>query len=208
MTPRFCFGVRDFDYGKGFYLTPDIELAKEWSQNGYSIGTSYLHSYTLDLKDLKVLDLTNESVKYWVAELLYNRKMDNTRMNFIELKNIYVKKFRYPNINDFDVIIGYRADDCFFMYMRDFVQGLITEEELRDAMQFGNQGLQICLKSKKSFEYLVKADKVREVGEEYRKKRISRDNVGKASYDNLIDNLAYKKEGTRGVFIQQIVGGK
>lgn len=40
------------DYGKGFYLTKNIELAKEWACSEKKNG--YVNEYELDIKKLKV----------------------------------------------------------------------------------------------------------------------------------------------------------
>ncbi len=203
--PKYDGGVSDNDYGSGFYLTPDIELAREWPQSPYSIGTSCLHSYTLDLRDLKVLDLTKESFRYGIAELLYNRDVGTDVWDIQRYRQRYVKEYRHPNISEFDVIIGYRADDSFFKYIKDFIGDRLTEEELRDVMQYGGLGLQVCLKSEKSFEKLVKADKIRKVEEKYRKRYAARDAKAKREYQQYLTNLQFKKEGTRGLFIGQVL---
>ncbi len=194
MVPKYDYGKSEYDYGSGFYLTPNIELAKEWSQSSYSVGTSYLHSYTLDLEGLEVLDLTKISAKYWIAELLYNRNFGRAKLRHRLRIKKYVEKYRYKNIDSFDIIIGYRADDSFFRYMYDFLDGVITEEELRDSFQYGNLGLQICLKSEKSFEQLRKVNKVHTVNIGYKQKYINRDKKAKQDYDNLIMSLEYKNE--------------
>lgn len=53
-----------------------------------------------------------------------------------------------------DVIIGYRADDSYFSYARDFISGVISYEQLGKAMQLGSLGEQYCLKTEKAFQHL------------------------------------------------------
>ncbi len=55
--PEYNKGAKTNDYGRGFYCTEDIELAKEWAckkqQNGY------VNRYEIDLSELNVLNLNS-----------------------------------------------------------------------------------------------------------------------------------------------------
>ena len=58
MRPTYGAGDSNNDYGAGFYTTPDMELAKEWAWSTYTPGSQgYLHTYEINTKDLKILDL-------------------------------------------------------------------------------------------------------------------------------------------------------
>ena len=61
-----------------------------------------------------------------------------------------ISHFDVP-INDFDFIIGYRADDSYFSYSRGFVNGDISIETLSNALKLGKLGKQYVLISKKAF---------------------------------------------------------
>ena len=50
------------------------------------------------------------------------------------------------DISEYDVIIGYRADDSYFSFAQDFVAGVISLQKLSEAMQLGKLGEQIVLK--------------------------------------------------------------
>lgn len=56
------------------------------------------------------------------------------------------------NYKDFDVIVGYRADDSYFAFAQDFLNGTISYQQLSKAMQLGKLGFQYVLKSKKAFD--------------------------------------------------------
>lgn len=56
-----------------------------------------------------------------------------------------------PNISNYDIIIGYRADDSYFSFARAFVNNQISLEQLSEAMKLGKLGEQIVLKSQKAF---------------------------------------------------------
>lgn len=58
------------------------------------------------------------------------------------------------DISEYDVIIGYRADDSYFTFAQDFVAGVISMQKLVEAMRLGKLGEQIVLKSPKAFEQI------------------------------------------------------
>lgn len=47
VTPKYGLGEARHDYGKGFYLTEDIELAKEWSVCRPDESNGWVHKYEL-----------------------------------------------------------------------------------------------------------------------------------------------------------------
>ena len=55
------------------------------------------------------------------------------------------------NVNTFDLITGYRADDSYFDYAESFLNNGISVEQLARAMKLGKFGEQIVLKSKFAF---------------------------------------------------------
>ena len=60
LQPTFGFGDDKHDYGKGFYLTDNIELAKEWSVCKVNNENGWVHKFELDTEGLKVLDFQKE----------------------------------------------------------------------------------------------------------------------------------------------------
>ena len=148
--PVYGKGARYNDYGKGFYCTENIELAKEWAcakqKNGYA------NIYDLDLSDLNVLNLNSGSynILNWLAILADNRTYWQNGSIAEPAKN-YIKENFLPDISAYDVIIGYRADDSYFSFAQDFVSGVISLQKLAQAMRLGKLGEQIVLKSQKAF---------------------------------------------------------
>jgi len=149
--PLFNYGKANNDYGKGFYCTFDISLAKEWANRygGYGIANEYL----LRIDNLRILDLTSDkyNVLNWIALLLKNRDTGENFRRINKERIAFINK-HYIDIKDYDVIIGYRADDAYFRFPIDFINGDITLEQLKTAFKLGYLGKQIVLKSKKSFE--------------------------------------------------------
>lgn len=56
VVPTFGLGNDKHDYGKGFYLTERIELAKEWAVCKPNDTNGWVHKYKLDTDGLKILD--------------------------------------------------------------------------------------------------------------------------------------------------------
>lgn len=157
LKPVYGGGKADTDYGKGFYTTPDIELGKEWAWSQYTKGSSaYLYTYKLKVNNLRVLNLTKEHVVHWIAFLCRNRIInieDLSGSHVQERAQEISQKYKF-NIHDVDIIIGYRADDSFFNYITDFLSGALFLEEVDSVMRYGDLGLQVVLKSRKSFSNL------------------------------------------------------
>ena len=55
------------------------------------------------------------------------------------------------NVNAYDLITGYRADDSYFDYAESFINNGISVEQLAKAMRLGKLGEQIVIKSKFAF---------------------------------------------------------
>lgn len=54
------------------------------------------------------------------------------------------------NVDDYDIIVGYRADDSYFSFVVDFLNSTLSVQNLKQVMHAGNLGIQIVIKSKKS----------------------------------------------------------
>ena len=179
--PEYGKGARHNDYGKGFYCTEDIELAKEWAcakqKNGYA------NIYDLDMTGLKVLHLNapEYNILNWLAILADNRTYWQNGSIAEQAKN-YIKENFLPDISEYDVIVGYRADDSYFSFAQDFVAGVISLQKLSEAMRLGKLGEQIVLKSPQAFEKIqyVKSEPVDM--QAYYIKKIERERAARKEY--------------------------
>jgi len=144
--PEFGLGKKHNDFGLGFYCTQNEELAKEWAVSYLKDG--FLNKYTLDLDYLKVLNLNTPeySILNWIAILLEHRLFSIKTPIARRAKQYIIDNYSI-NVNAYDVIIGYRADDSYFDYAESFVNNEITIDQLAKAMQLGKLGEQIVLKS-------------------------------------------------------------
>lgn len=149
--PVFGAGKSYNDYGLGFYCTESIEMAKEWGAAKDRDG--YANCYELDHSELSVLDLNSDSycILHWLAILLQNREFDIPSGLALEAKE-YIEQYFSIQYGSYDVIIGYRADDSYFSFAQDFINGTISYRQLNNAMHLGKMGQQFVLKSKAAFE--------------------------------------------------------
>lgn len=189
--PEYGKGARTNDYGRGFYCTETLELAKEWACAKNKDG--YANVYELCMDGLRVLNLNegNYHILNWLAILAEYRTYWQ-RGSIAEAAKRYIRENFLIDISAYDVIVGYRADDSYFSFAQDFVSGVISLRKLSDAMHLGNLGEQIVLKSQQAFEalnylgsepvraeeyYIKKTTRDREARREYRRTRLSDDEM-------------------------------
>ena len=152
--PFYHGGKSTNDYGFGFYCTESLELAKEWSCSNNE-NNGFANKYSLDLDGLKILNLMDQkySILNWIAILLNFRSFDLITPLAKEAKKYLIENF-YIDVNQYDVIIGYRADDSYFSFAKDFVNNVISIRKLEKAMKLGHLGQQVVIVSKKAYERL------------------------------------------------------
>ncbi|MBR0124328.1 MAG: DUF3990 domain-containing protein, partial [Treponema sp.] len=94
-----------------------------------------------------------------------------------------LKNFTVP-YKDFDLITGYRADDSYFSFAQDFINGTISVRQLVNAMKLGKLGNQFVLKSQKAFDALkFKGYEVAEYSEWFSKKDLRDKNARRQYFD-------------------------
>jgi hypothetical protein len=105
------------------------------------------------------------------------------------------------NVNAFDLITGYRADDSYFDFAEAFLNNAITVEQLSRAMRLGKLGEQIVIKSQFAF------SKIKYEGFEVARKdefyvlRKARDDEANQTY------LDIQEEESDGLYVQDIIRG-
>lgn len=179
--PVFGKGKTYNDYGLGFYCTESLELAKEWgvelNRNGYA------NIYEIDESKLSVLDLNSNDycILHWLAVLLENREFDIPSPLALEAKEYILNNFSV-DYKKYDVIIGYRADDSYFSFAQDFLNGTISYRQLNNAMHLGNLGQQFVLKSKKAFDEIKYVGNEIALCDEWYSKKENRDKSARRDY--------------------------
>ena len=179
--PVFGEGKVHNDYGRGFYCTEHVELAKEWACSSDNDG--YANHYQLDMTGLSVLNLNTPeyNILNWLAILLENRKF-NVAEGLPQRARAYILENFKVDYKIYDIIIGYRANDSYFSYAGDFVNGTLSLSDLSEAMRLGKLGEQVVLKSKKAFDALTFVEAIKASRQEYFAKYKQRDEEARGKY--------------------------
>ncbi|MCQ2772872.1 MAG: DUF3990 domain-containing protein [Bacilli bacterium] len=157
IRPRFELGKMNNDYGRGFYCTESLKLASEWAcKNG---NNGFANQYELDCNGLRSLNLLDGKycILHWMAILLENRSFSLT--TDIAIKSAKWLRSKYHiDLIEYDVVIGYRADDSYFAFASMFVNNGISLQKLSRAFYLGDLGTQVVLISPKAFDNLTYID--------------------------------------------------
>ena len=189
--PQFGLGKTYNDYGLGFYCTYNIDMAKEWGVDFERDG--YANCYEFDDENLSILDLNSEDycMLHWLGILLENRTFDMPSVLAVEAKEYICENF-HVDYDKFDVIIGYRADDSYFSFAQDFINGTISYRQLCKVMHLGKLGKQYVLKSKKAFERISFIDYEIAKYNEWYVKKMNRDKKARRDYFDIERNKRVK----------------
>lgn len=198
--PIYGEGKRYNDYGLGFYCTEDLDMAREWGVTKDRDG--YANCYELDCDGLDILDLSDKSycILHWLAILLENREFDMPSPLAAEAKRYLLDHFA-TNYQAADAIVGYRADDSYFAFAQDFVNGTISYRQLGRAMYLGKLGQQFVLKSRTAFERLrfLRAEVARR--KEWYQRKAMRDRSARREYFDVERNKRQRGD----IYITQIL---
>ncbi len=124
-TPSLAHGRYDADFGVGFYVTEDYEMAEKWAATKKS---SIINVYSLDLGCLNGMEFGLD--KGWLDFIVQNR-IGSKRMDI--------------DLSDIDYIVGVTADDKLFSVIEQYEDNLIDADSAIKAMNAMKIGKQICL---------------------------------------------------------------
>ena len=198
--PTFGEGKKNNDFGLGFYCTESEGLAKEWAVS--SLRNGFVNKYTLDTEYMRILNLNSPeyTILNWIAVLVEHRVFSIKTPVARRAKQYLIDNFRI-NVNAFDVITGYRADDSYFDYAESFLNNGISVEQLARAMRLGKLGEQIVIKSQFAFSRLKFEGFDVAEKEEFYVRRKSRDDEANRLYFEMLE------EESDGLYIQDIIRG-
>ncbi len=185
--PQYGYGKKYNDYGLGFYCTEQIQMAKEWGVGKERSG--YANCYELDCTDLTMLDINGPEycILHWLAILLQNREFDIPSGLALEAREYLIQNFAV-DYERYDTMIGYRADDSYFSFAQDFLNGTISYRQLNHAMRLGKLGQQFVLKSPKAFEQLRFIGFEQAAYQEWYVKKMTRDRLARRKYFDVERN--------------------
>lgn len=134
------------DFGQGFYCSEHIEMAKEWACSEGEDG--FANKYEIDMAGLKILNLSTGkyTILHWLAILAENRRL---RLSTPIMKQgaEWLKNNYSIDISPYDVIVGYRADDSYFSFAKEFLDNKISLEQLKNVMKLGKLGEQVVIRT-------------------------------------------------------------
>lgn len=198
--PTFGKGKKHNDFGLGFYCTESDDLAKEWAVS--SLRNGFSNKYTLDTEYLNILNLNSPdyTILNWIAVLVEHRVFSLKTPVARRAKRYLIDNFSV-NVNAFDLITGYRADDSYFDYAESFLNNGISVEQLAKAMKLGKLGEQVVIKSQFAF------SKLKYEGFDVAEKAVfyvlrkARDDEANQTYLEMLE------EESDGLYIQDIMRG-
>ncbi len=198
--PVFGGGKKNNDFGPGFYCTANEELAKEWAVS--SLRDGFSNKYTLDTEYLNILNLNSSdyTILNWIAVLVEHRLFAIKTPVARRAKRYLIDHFGV-NVNAFDLITGYRADDSYFDYAESFLNNGISIEQLARAMRLGKLGEQIVVKSKFAFSNLKYEGSEAAEKDQYHVLRKNRDNEANRLYLEMFE------EESDDLYIQDLMRG-
>lgn len=192
VVPTYGLGEKKHDYGKGFYLTDNLNLAKEWAVCKPDDENGWVHQYKLDTDQLKILDFQEKDVLSWLAELMKHRDASDSK-RYRVLSKKFIEKYGIDT-EGYDVIKGWRANASYFYIAKEFVRDNIDMDILTELLSLGGLGIQYCIKSRLVYEHLQEVqDGLLSVDYmEFREKYNQRDVSARQKMRELIDSDANK----------------
>lgn len=192
VVPQFGFGEGKHDYGKGFYLTENIELAKEWAVCRPDETNGWVHKYELETDDLKILDFQEHDILSWLAELMKHRDASDSR-RYKVLSKKFIAEYGIDT-SEYDVIKGWRANASYFYIAKEFVRDNIDIEILEELLSLGGLGIQYCIKSELAYSKLAEVEDglISVDYSEFNEKYNERDIIARKKMHELVDSDANK----------------
>lgn len=200
-NPEYQKGNIHNDYGLGFYCSSNKELAKEWAAR--RSGHGYINRYRIRDDRLKILDLTKEpfnNVLNWVALLMNNRELSDDLRDTCPRELRYLEDNYLIDVNQYDIVIGYRADDSYFRFPEAFIRSEITLESLNTIFQAGHLGKQYVLISERAFKLIHFLD-YQEVDEKSKEDYYQR----KSGADKIFTELLKSDRYSKGIRLRDLV---
>ena len=192
IKPTYGLGNDKHDYGRGFYLTDDYKLAKEWAVCRPDERSGWVHKYELDTDGLKILDFQTKDILAWLAELMKHRNASDTK-RYRMLSTKFIEKYGI-DASGYDVIKGWRANASYFYIAKEFVRDNIDMDILEELLTLGGLGIQYCIKTKQAYAQLKEINSELSIVEydEFNEKYNLRDAAARRKMRELVDSDANK----------------
>lgn len=104
--PKIIKGKNTKDFGEGFYCTVIREQAERWARR---YDTPMLNTYTVRMNtSLRILEF-KEMTEKWLD---------------------FIIQCRHGMSHEYDIVIGAMANDQIYNYIADYIDGIITRDQL------------------------------------------------------------------------------
>lgn len=192
-NPDINLGNDHNDYGRGFYCTLAEEMAKEWACKQNTDG--FVNRYEINIDGLKFLDLTdgNHTVLNWISLLLKYRTFKLGSDISINARD-YLIKYYSIDLSNYDIVIGYLADDSYFQYAESFVNGGLPLRLLNRALSLGKLGKQTVLVSPEAFGRIKFIEAIPVSKAVHYPRFIDRDTSARSAFKNEIKKSSVLKD--------------
>ena len=194
VEPRFGLGQDHHDFGRGFYLTDAEGLAKEWSVYKPKSNDGWVHAFDLDVEGLRVLDFRDGNVLSWVAELMRHRDADESAA-YRRRAPLFIEKFGVKDADDYDVMVGWRADASYFYIVKAFVRGEIDPSCLPELLKLGGFGIQYVVRTPRAYKQLKALPELRQSAPcaAYHAAYVNRDSAARRKMYDLIADANFNR---------------
>lgn len=180
------------DFGRGFYMGTDKIQPLTLICN---YPNAKIYTVSVNLSNLKIFDI--EVGLDWAMLVAYNRG----KMELVKGSAIY-KKFA-DLCKDFDMIIGYIANDRMFVVLDRFFNGEITDLALINSLSALNLGRQYVALTEKACKNIEILD-VQEISGKDRAKIKRESEANRSKGISLADEIC-KKYRREGLFFDEIL---
>ena len=177
-----------------------MHILDKGNKTFFIMGHAY-NPFTMEIDGLKILNLSSNeyTILHWLALLLDNRRF-RLSTPVMRRGTEWLKEHFLIDISEFDLIIGYRADDSYFSFARAFVSNEISLSQLNYAMRLGKLGEQYVLKSEKAFRQIKFKDSELADNTIYYARRKKRDDDARNAFFEQLE-----KEDIEGIYMRDII---
>ena len=127
----------------------------------------------------------------WLAILLTYRDVDIQFPIQAEARKYILDNF-YVDVEAYDIVKGYRADDSYFSFARAFLSNSISYRQLGEAMHLGDLGQQIVLKSKEAYSRIESKGYVIVSASNWYSKKKQRDLLARQAFNDILSQTRVK----------------
>ena len=152
--PTLGLGKAYNDFGIGFYCSEDNSEAAGWAVNRNRNG--FVSSYSIDCSGLRITDLCSSqyTILHWISLLLNYREFDSSSRLIHDAKEYINKEFQV-DFQGSDCIVAYSAGSVGYALTAAFLNGRLSYQSLRDALQSNKYSRQFVLKSNRAFDRIL-----------------------------------------------------